>query len=77
MPSLGDIGTLWEACPTQWNDAQRVVWHSIKRVIESERKVQHYWETVEESLLIGSEEAEHANRLSWDNYWEELNYVRL
>ena len=40
--------------------------------MESERKVQHYWETVEESLPIGSEEAEHANRLSWYSYWRRV-----
>ena len=72
MPSSGDIGTLWEMCPTQWHDAQCAVWHSTKRVMESERKVQRYWETVEESLPIGSEEAERANRLSWDSYWQRI-----
>ena len=40
--------------------------------MESERKVQRYWETVEESLPIGSEEAERANRLSWDSYWQRV-----
>ena len=68
MPLSGDIGTLWEACPTQWRDTQCAVWHSTKKVMESERKVQHYWETVVESLPIGSEEADRANRLSWDSY---------
>ena len=72
MPSSGDIGTLWETCPTQWHEAQRAVWHSTKRVMESERKVQRYWEAVEESLPIGSEEAERANRLSWDSYWRRI-----
>ena len=72
MPSSGDIGTLWEACPTKWRDAQRAVWHSTKRVMESEKKVQRYWEMVEESLPIGSEEAERANRLSWDSYWQRV-----
>ena len=28
--SEGDIGTLWEACPMQWRQAQRTVWHSTK-----------------------------------------------
>ena len=40
--------------------------------MESERKVQHFWEAVEESLPIGSEEAERANRLSWDSYWRRI-----
>ena len=40
--------------------------------MESERKVQHYWETVEESLPIGSKEAEHANWLCWDSYWRRI-----
>ena len=53
----------------QWRDVQRAVWHSTKRPMESERKVQRYWETVEESLPIGSKEAERANRLFWDSYW--------
>ena len=69
MPSLGDIGTVWEVCPMQWHEAQRAVWNSTKRVMESERELQCYWETVEESLPIGSEEVEHANKLSWDSYW--------
>ena len=69
MPLSRDIGSLWEACPTQWCDAQHVVWHSTKRMMESERKVQYYWETVEESLRIGSKEAECANGLPWDSYW--------
>ena len=72
MPWSANIGTLWETCPTQWCKVQRIVWHFIKRVIESERKVQRYWETVEESLLIGREEAERANRLSWDSYWRRV-----
>ena len=59
-------------CPTQWREAQRAVWHSTKRVVESERKVQRFWETVEESLPRGSEEAERANRLSWDSYWRRI-----
>ena len=59
-------------CPTQWRDAQRAVWHSTKRVVESERKVQRFLETVEELLPRGSEEAEHANRLSWDSYWRRI-----
>ena len=48
----------------QWRDAQCAIWHSTKRVMESERKVQRHWETVEESFPIGSKEAEHANGLS-------------
>ena len=72
MPSSGDIDALWETCPTQWREAQRAVWHSTKRVVESERKVQHFWEAVEESLPRGSEEAERANRLSWDSYWRRI-----
>ena len=40
--------------------------------MESERKVKCYWETVEESLLIGSEELERANKLSWDSYWQRV-----
>ena len=69
MPSSGDIGTLWETYPMQWYKAQCAIWYSTERVIESERKVERYWETVEELLPIGSEEAERANRLSWDSYW--------
>lgn len=72
MPSSGDVRTLWETCPTQWREAQRAIWHSTKRLVEGERKVQHYWETIEESLPIGSEEAERANRLSWDSYWRRV-----
>ena len=52
----------------QWREAQRAIWHSTKRAMESERKVQRCWETVEESLPIGSEEVERANRLSWNSY---------
>ena len=63
---------LWETCPTQWCEAQSAVWHSTKRVVESERKVQRFWEAVEESLPRGSEEAERANRLSWDSYWRRV-----
>ena len=40
--------------------------------MESERKVQRYCESTEESLPIGSEEAERANRLSWDSYWRRV-----
>ena len=72
MPLSGDIGPLWEACPTQWRNTLCAVWHSTKRMIESERKVQHYSETVEKLLPIGSEKAEHANRLSWDSYWRRV-----
>ena len=72
MSSSGDFGTLWEMYPTPWREAQHAVWHSTKRVVESERKVQRFWETVEESLLRRSEEAERANRLSWDSYWRRI-----
>ena len=67
MPLSRDISSLWEVCP-----AQCMVWHSTKRVMESNRKVQHYWNTVGESLPLGSEEAEHANGLSWDSYWRRI-----
>ena len=40
--------------------------------MESKRKVQRYWETIEESLPIGIEEVERANRLSWDSYWQRV-----
>ena len=40
--------------------------------MENKRKVQHYWETLEESLPIRSKEAERANRLSWDSYWRRI-----
>ena len=48
------------------------VWHSTKRVMESERKMQCYWETVAKVLPIGSEEMERANRLLWDSYWRRV-----
>ena len=40
--------------------------------MESERKMQCYWETVEKLLPIGSEETERANRLFWDSYWRRV-----
>ena len=76
MPLSKDIGSLWEACPTQWRDVQCAVSHYTKRVMESERKVQRDWETVEESFPIGSEEAERANELSWDGYWQRIEVLK-
>ena len=40
--------------------------------MESVTKLQLYWETIEKLLPIGSEEAEHANGLSWDSYWQRI-----
>ena len=40
--------------------------------MESEKKVQRYWETIEESFPIGSKGAERANRLPWDSYWQRV-----
>ena len=36
--------------------------------MESETKVQHYYEAIEESLPVGSEEVERANGRSWNSY---------
>ena len=44
----------------------------MKRVIECELRLQHYWWRRAESLPSGSKEAEQARRQSWRSYWHHV-----
>ena len=56
---------------------RRAVWHSMKRVIDCELRIQNYWWRRAESLPSGSEEAEQARRQSWSSYWRRVEIWQM